>query len=82
MIEINEIMPLYICNRTPECSASPTCGEDECNHTTSPFSAANRESVEVFNKFAELFYVYVDDMGRLNCVEKDGRVEYIFKEEE
>lgn len=75
MIEINETMPLYICNKTPECSVSPICGGDECNHTTSPFEAANSESVEVFNKFVELFYVYVDDMGRLNAVERDGREE-------
>ena len=70
MIEINETMPLYICNRTPECSASPNCGGDECNHTTSPFEAVNSESVEVFNKFADKFYVYVDDLGRLVCVER------------
>ena len=82
MIEINEIMPLYICGKEKDCNVSPSCGEDGCNHTTSPFNAANPETVDIFNKFAELFYVYVDDMGRLNCVEKDGRVEYIFKEEE
>lgn len=82
MIEINEIMPLYICNQKMDCNVSVTCGGDECIHTTSPFNAANPEAVDIFNKFAELFYVYVDDMGRLNAVEKDGRVEHTFKEEE
>lgn len=70
MIEINETMPLYICNKQQECNVSVTCGGDECDHTTSPFEAANSESVEVFNKFADKFYVYVDDYGRLVCVER------------
>jgi hypothetical protein len=70
MIEIHEIMPLYICGKEKECNVSVTCGGDECNHTTSPFEAANHEAVDIFNKFMDRFYVLIDDYGRLNVIER------------
>ena len=78
MLEIDEVMPHYICEYE-ECNSGFKCPEnnkgcyEECKHTTSPFHAMNRETVALFMKFCDTFNVVVDDYGRLLCVEKEEK---------
>ena len=73
MIEIEEIHPLYICNRSRACAVSPGCGDGQCEHTTCPVFAQNKEAVEVLNKFREMFHVVVDDNANLIVTERIKR---------
>lgn len=70
MIEIEEIHPFYICNRSRACSVSSGCGKDMCEHTTCQAFAQNKEAVEVLNKFREMFHVVVDDNANLIVTER------------
>lgn len=74
MLEIEEMMPFYICKKdNVRCNQSITCGGEDCNHTTFPIHAKNTESIELFNRFFDTFHVCVDDYGRLVCTEKEGQ---------
>lgn len=70
MIEIEEIHPFYICNRSRVCSCSPGCGDGQCEHTTCPTFAQNKETVDALNKFREMFHVVVDDNANLIVTER------------
>lgn len=70
MIEIEEIHPLYICNRSRACSCSQGCGDGQCEHTTCSVFAQNKEAVNVLNKFMETFHVVVDDNANLVVTER------------
>jgi len=70
MIEIEEIHPFYICNRSRACAVSPGCGDGQCEHTTCQMFAQNKEAVEVLNKFMEMFHVVVDDNANLIVTER------------
>lgn len=76
MIEINEIMPLYLCRRDADCSTSVTCAnqdEDCCKHTTCELYAKNADAVMIFNLFADTFDCVVDENGRLVITEKENK---------
>lgn len=76
MVEIDEVMPFYICKKQADgkcvLNNSNDCFE-ECNHTTNPAFAKDHESVNIFEKFCDTFHVVVDDYGRLVCTEKEGQ---------
>lgn len=75
MIEIDEVMPFYICGEkvdAGECIVDENhyyCSE-ECHHITNPMYAKNKETIKLFEKFVDTFDVIVDDNGRLVCIEK------------
>lgn len=71
MLEIDEMMPFYICGdkEMHELCQARYCGA--CKHITNPSFAKNKEAVELFNKFCETFHVCIDDYGRLVCTEKE-----------
>ena len=70
MIDIEEAMPLYVCNKARVCAASGGCGTDMCNHTTGPMFAKNTRSVALFEEFFSKFSCVVDENGRLICTER------------
>lgn len=70
MMEIDEIIPYYICDQQKECRVSCTCVEDCCRHTTDVLHFKNQASVELLNKFFDTFHVCLDDNGRLLCTER------------
>lgn len=73
MIEIEEIHPIYICNKARTCSNSPGCGDGMCEHTTCSMFAKNKEAVEVLEKFMDMFHVVVDDNANLVVTERIKR---------
>lgn len=70
MIEIDESMPMYVCNKARVCGHSEGCGGDMCNHTVSPMFAKNTRSVALFEEFFAKFSCIVDENGRLVCTER------------
>lgn len=77
MFEIDGMRPFYICNRARFCASSVTCNSiDGCKHTVDKTFAKNKEAVEVFEKFKEMFDIcYVDENGILICAEKERNKE-------
>lgn len=74
MLEIDEMMPFYICEGSKDvCYVNGKLCWDECHHTTLPVHVKNEESIDIFNKFSNTFHVAVDDMGRLVCFEKEKK---------
>ena len=72
MIEIDEMVPLYICERSlGSCFSNSQLCDDECKHTWTPIHAVDQTAVSVFEEFASRFNVCVDDYGRLICTEKE-----------
>lgn len=69
MIEINEVIPFYTCNKTQDCRVSVTCGD--CVHTQCEIFAKNANAVEIYNLFCDTFGCIVDDYGRLLVYEKE-----------
>lgn len=70
MIEIDESMPMYVCNKARVCANSEGCGGEWCNHTSSPMFAKNTKSVALFEEFFAKFSCVVDENGRLICTER------------
>lgn len=72
MLEIEEVMPFYLCNGP---TAGFVCVDEECDegckHTTLGNFAKNPHSVRLLKKFVETFDFIVDDYGRLQCWEKE-----------
>lgn len=58
MLEIEEVMPLYV------------EVDNENSYVTNPYYARHQEMVKLFDEFNKHFYTYVDDRGRLVCVER------------
>ncbi len=76
MLEIDELVPVYICNRERNCHyMNKFCCDEHCSHTFYPGNAKNKESIELFIKFCETFNVVVDDYGRLICTERINKDE-------
>ncbi len=71
LIEIEEIVPYYICNKSRYCNKSEGCGGDMCHHTISSTFAQNQDSIALLEEFKKRFHVVVDDYGRLICTEKE-----------
>lgn len=72
MIEIEKIEPFYICNMNRDCNIMPTCGGDDCIHTTIETYAKSADAVMIYNLFCDTFRCYVsDDYGKLIIVEKE-----------
>ena len=73
MFEIDDLRAFYICNKARFCTGSPMCCDiDGCKHTVDKVFAKNKEAVEVFDKFKEMFDIcYVDENGVLICAEKE-----------
>ncbi len=70
MLEINEAIGYYICDKAKDCCTCETCGGEYCNHTTDPLHIANSESAKLLDDFMKKFHVAVDDYGRLTCTER------------
>ncbi len=73
-MEIEEVMPLYLCNQE-DCidkAWKEECGE--CVHTSNEQFAKNQESVELFKKFCDTFSLALDENGRLIVWENEGEV--------
>ena len=70
MIEIGDIHPLFLCNKS-----SPGCGSGECfegcKHTTCELFAKNKDAIRIFNEFCDTFRCIVDDNGNLQIWEKE-----------
>ena len=60
MIEIDEVMPLYLEDG------------DDTAHVSNPLYAKHQAMVLLFEQFNKYFYTYVDDYNRLVCVERKG----------
>ena len=75
MMEIDEVMPYYLCNGARMCGDNKQwCGQDDgCKHTTCELFAKNEESVELFKRFTDSFHFVVDDYGKLICTEKEKK---------
>ena len=71
LIEIEEVVPYYICNKSRYCNKSEGCGGEFCHHTISPMFANNQEAITVLEEFKRRFHVVVDDYGRLICTERE-----------
>lgn len=73
MMEIDEVMPLYLCteNKDGPCVLNGEECFPECHHTSNPFYAKNKESKDIFEEFTKRFEVVVDDNGRLMCIERE-----------
>lgn len=72
MIEISEVMPLYLCNENALCSMTPQCG-DECIHTVNETCALHADAVMIYNMFMDTFSCVVDDDGKLLVWEKEKK---------
>lgn len=76
MLEIDEMMPFYICEKRKDgkCVLNE-CNDccDECKHTTNLMYAKNPDAAATFGKFFDTFNVVIDDYGRLVCMEKENR---------
>ena len=73
MIEIDEAVPYYICERPGICHENDEPCFEECHHTTSPFHAKNPNTRVIFEEFMNTFHVVVDENGRLICTEKEKK---------
>lgn len=71
LIEIEEVVPYYICNKSRYCNKSEGCGGDMCHHTISSTFAQNQDSIALLEEFKRRFHVVVDDYGRLICTERE-----------
>ncbi len=75
MIEIDEIVPFYICKMAESeyepCLVNGHPCFPDCEHVQNPMFAKNEESVKIFEAFAERFGCVVDDNGRLCVWEKE-----------
>ena len=76
MLEIEEKIPFYICEKDHTSGMCVLNGGnecfEECNHVTNPMYALNKSSVMLLDQFFETFNVVIDDMGRLLCIEKEN----------
>ena len=72
MLEIDEIMPYYICKRDQyDCLIDGNGCFEECHHTSFPLHAKNQESVAILEAFTKRFSLVVDAYGRLVCTERE-----------
>ena len=69
MIEIDEVIPVYLCNKNAPCGCSIKC--DDCIHTLDETYAKNANAVEIANLFMDTFSYIVDDDGKLFIWEKE-----------
>lgn len=73
MLEIDEIMPLYLCDKNGCDDSSKEFGCGDCAHTTNELLAKNKESIDILNRFRDAFNCIVDDYGRLQVWEKENK---------
>ena len=75
MIEIDEIMPFYLCSKFNKefepCLVNNKPCFDECKHVQNPLFARDQEAVKIFETFVDRFNCLVDDNGRLCVWEKE-----------
>ena len=65
----------YICNRLNKCNNSPICGK-MCKYTMNPDYAINKDAVELWKKFSEVFEICVKNNKSL-LLEDDDMWDYV-----
>lgn len=71
MIEIDEVVPVYLCNKNAPCMGTIKC--DDCIHTADETYALNANAVEIANLFMDTFSYIVDEDGKLFIWEKEKK---------
>ena len=68
---MGNISVLYLCNHQQSCGGAPSCGL-YCKHTSKNGTAANPETVKLFEKFMETFEIDILENHTVRFVEKEA----------